>query len=252
MTLSNLATADRRDAAAVEWPQPLRRRFQALGGATSAELDALAASLPTPQRWSPWQDLLTSAARQSPMFLLKGWAAAVRTLPDGRRQILRIIVPGDLIGRGAGLGARGGDISALTAVETVSAEDAIEVALQPSNPGIRRALSRAAQIDEQLLLDQITRIGRLSGAERFADLLLELRDRLALVGEADRHRIPMPLTQDILADTLGLSVVHVSRLKGELTQMGLLRLRSGMATLPDPERLARLACRGETRLVGSA
>lgn len=62
----------------------------------------------------------------------------------------------------------------------------------------------------------------------------------------------MPLTQDILADTLGLSVVHVSRLKGELTQMGLLRLRSGMATLPDPERLARLACRGETRSVGLA
>jgi len=224
--------------------QPLLQRFRVLGDASEAELAVLVAGLSEPVRQPVGQDILADAAPHGSAFLLKGWAASVRLLRDGRRQVLRLIVPGDLVGRGAGAGVNGGRIVALTPVETTSAGAAVEAAWQSSHSGLRRALARGIQADEQLLLDQITRLGRLSGAERLADLLLELRDRLALVGLGDRHRFPMPLTQDVIADALGLSIVHVSRLKGELGGMGLLHLRAGMAVLPDPQRLANLACRG--------
>lgn len=245
--LAATAEAERPKRIAAERVQPLVQRFRALGNVSEVELDVLTAGLLEPVRRPAGQDVFAGAGPRASMFLLRGWAAAVRRLPDGRRQVLRLLIPGDLIGRGAGAGVRNPEIVALTMVETISARAVIEAALQPSYPGLRRALVRGADLDEQLLLDQITRVGRLSGAERFADLMLELRDRLLLVGLGDRQRFPMPLTQEVLADKLGLSIVHVSRLKSELVGMGLLRLRAGVATLPDPDALAALACRDAGR-----
>jgi CRP-like cAMP-binding protein len=73
-----------------------------------------------------------------------------------------------------------------------------------------------------------------------ADLLLELANRLSAVGLGAPDNFPMPLTQETLADLLGLTSVHVNRTLQTLRREGLLELRSGVARLKDAESLTHL------------
>jgi DNA-binding transcriptional MocR family regulator len=52
----------------------------------------------------------------------------------------------------------------------------------------------------------------------------------------------MPLTQELLADALGLSVVHINRTMQKLRAKGYITLRAGSITLHGPQQLARVAC----------
>jgi CRP-like cAMP-binding protein len=99
----------------------------------------------------------------------------------------------------------------------------------------------AAEIlEDALLLDHAVRLGRLTAFERVAHFLLELQQRLEIAGLGDRQRFPLPLTQEILADALGLSIVHVNRTLQQLRRTGLIELRSGVAILVQPDALAKL------------
>lgn len=178
-----------------------------------------------------------------PRFLLRGWAACQRTLPDGRRQTFRLVLPGDIIGLEAGRGPPGWAVVSLTRAEVVSAVPAIDAAQSGRAPGLARAFAMQIRLEERLLLDQIIRTGALVGYERVAHLLLELRDRLAAAGLGDRVRFPLPLTQEHLASILGLSAVHVNRVLRALRNDGSLDMRGGEVTLLRPERLAAAACR---------
>jgi CRP-like cAMP-binding protein len=171
-------------------------------------------------------------------ILVTGWAARRRTLADGSRQIFSFVVPGDPCeGRRRGA-AR---LVALTAVETADAAALFQAAEDSLlHPGLAEGFEAIREEEERLLLDHIVRLGRLTAYQRMAHLLLELRDRLARVGMADDQRLPMPLTQETLADALGLSIVHVNRTVQQLRRDGMIELRAGVATLLDPEALAEL------------
>src|SRR5262249_34394101 len=145
-----------------------------------------------------------------PRFVLSGWAACQRVLPDGRRQIFRFILPGDVFGLDAGATAAW-SVVALTSMELVQAEAAGAAAQSGEAPGIARALARARSIDDQMLLDHMVRLGQQTAYERVAHFLLELQRRLRIAGLGDAQRFPLPLTQEVLADALGLSIVHVNR-----------------------------------------
>jgi CRP-like cAMP-binding protein len=85
------------------------------------------------------------------------------------------------------------------------------------------------------------RLGRQTACGRFAHLMLELSGRLARLGLVSGDSFAMPLTQEVLADALGLSVVHVNRTVQLLRREGLLDIRGGMVSLLQPERLRALA-----------
>ncbi|MBP0495345.1 Crp/Fnr family transcriptional regulator [Pararoseomonas indoligenes] len=176
-------------------------------------------------------------------LIRSGWAGAVRTLEDGRRQIFRLLLPGDCIGTSTTPSALAVSTTlALTPVETVELEP-VMTALR-EDPDRHAALATAFALGtaqaEAGLLDHLMRLGRQTALERTAHLLLELRDRLAAVGMTGRTSFPLPLTQEILADTLGLSTVHMNRTLQELRRLRLLRLDKGQAELLDPTRLADL------------
>lgn len=175
-----------------------------------------------------------------PKVLLSGWACRCRVLPDGRRQIFTFVVPGDAIG----LCARPDPILqsttiALTKVATADATALAEAAFERSSEfeGLANAVSIAGLLDEASLLDHIVRLGRQTAYERMAHLLLELRWRLSAVGLASDRRFPLPLTQEVLADALGLSIVHVNRTLQQLRREGLLEMRAGAVELLKPEVL---------------
>jgi CRP-like cAMP-binding protein len=172
-----------------------------------------------------------------PSIVVSGWAARSRVFADGRRQILGLLLPGDLIGswRHRQPRAATGTL-ALTEVTLCPAP-------RPASPdgALAEAYARSAALDEFYLYRQIARLGRLSARERVADLLLEVRERLAVVGLASPDRFPLRMTQELLADTLGLTSVHVNRTLQSLRRDGLLDLAGGIAYLKNIDVLTRLA-----------
>jgi CRP-like cAMP-binding protein len=183
-------------------------------------------------------------ALNSPRLLMAGWACRFRTLPDGRRQIFEFILPGDLYG----LCLRPQAIAlttslALTPVVIADAGPLGEaVTTEADNyPGLTQACYATASLDEAYLLNQLMRVGRQTAYERTAHFILEIHERLGLVGLAGETTVAIPLTQEIMADALGLSVVHLNRTLQQLRRNQLIEFKSGLVRLLQPDSLSEIA-----------
>jgi len=184
------------------------------------------------------------AALNAPRLLMAGWACRFRTLPDGRRQIFEFILPGDLYG----LCLRPQAIAlttslALTPVVVADAARLGEAVTTDADnhPGLTQACYGTASLDEAYLLNQLMRVGRQTAYERTAHFILEIHERLSIVGLAGETTVAIPLTQEIMADALGLSVVHLNRTLQQLRRNELIEFKSGLVRLLQPERLAEIA-----------
>ena len=215
--------------------------FHPLGAAEQSALRGLA----DPRRHAAGSELAENGQGVRPAFISRGWAALQRILPDGRRQIIRLSLPGDMLGLPERRDAGSGSVVALTPLDAVDARPVLDMVRSGQASGLARALVLALRAEDQRLADHVVRVGVLTGYERMAHLFLELRDRLAEVGLGDAHRFPLPLTQEQLGATLGLSTVHVNRVLKVLRSDGMLDLSSGGVVLKRPEELARLAGRDE-------
>ena len=102
---------------------------------------------------------------------------------------------------------------------------------------LRKALIVAGQIEEAQIAEQVVRLGRRSAAERLGHWLLDLQHRLAMAGVSEGERFPMPLTQELLSDVLGMSIVHINRIIQQLRRERLAEVRGGFVTILQPERL---------------
>jgi len=177
---------------------------------------------------------------KAPRLLLSGWACRQRVLPDGRRQIFDLLAPGDAIGLAADpLPLSRASTVALTRVETADAAALRTAAEDPGTaPALARIVALTPAIEEERLMNHVVRLGRLTAYERVAHLFLELQGRLAVAGLADEERFPLPVTQEVLADALGLSVVHMNRVLQQLRRHQLIEMRGGQVILLDPQALA--------------
>jgi CRP-like cAMP-binding protein len=179
-------------------------------------------------------------------LLLSGWACRVSTLSDGRRQIVSLILPGDLIG--AYRQCNPVAASTILALTEVTVMPAPKPRPDQSGSGLAEAYALSGAWDEAYLLRNITRLGRMSAYERTADLFLEMHDRLSLAGLTRGNTFPMPLTQQVLADTLGLTTVHVNRTLQAMRQDGSVTIGGGTVELHDRERLAAAVDRRPSRV----
>ena len=100
-----------------------------------------------------------------------------------------------------------------------------------------------ARAEDALLLDQVVRLGVQTAYERVAHFLLEIQERLALVGQADDQHFPLPLTQEVLAGALGLSIVHVNRTLRLLREENIAIVDRHVVMIFDMARLRQLAQR---------
>lgn len=172
----------------------------------------------------------------APRIILSGWAGRTRIFADGRRQILSLLLPGDLIGKCR-------QSHPLAATGAVALTDMVLCpAPEPRHEkrGLAEAYARSGALEEFYLFRQIARLGRMSAYERIVDLLLEARERLAAVALGPKDSFHFPITQEALADLLGLTSVHVNRTLKALRQDGVMDLRSGTLHIKDPARLVDL------------
>jgi len=217
---------------------PVLRRLRSLASISEGEVDLVRAGADRRERHAPGEQLVLEGGDGRPRFVISGWACRQRLLPDGRRQIFSLLLPGD----GFSFGSRPAlsAVVALTALETMDGGLVNEAVRRGAAPNIAGALSAAEVMEDALLLDQAVRLGRMTAFERVSHFLLELQRRLEIAGLGDQQRFPLPLTQEILADALGLSIVHVNRTLQQLRRSGLIELRSGVAILLQPEALAKV------------
>ena len=183
-----------------------------------------------------------------PRLIVGGWACRPRILPDGRRQMLGLLLPGDMMGdRGERRPLALNPVVALTPVRTIGIGRLVQaVRHQPDDhPGLVRALAAIDRGEEMGLLDHIVRLGCQNALQRVSHLLLELHQRLSAIGLVHAGTFPMPLTQDTLAELLGLSLVHINRIVSQLRREKLVTMRSGIVMIADFPRLALLADRAD-------
>jgi len=189
------------------------------------------------------QLLAEGQALRNPKVVLAGWAARVRMLSDGRRQILSFVIPGDVFGYSARPRAFAvSPIVALTPVAFAPVEPIQEAMASANGKASPLALTgwSLLGLDEALTVSHITRLGRQSAYERVAHLFLEFYHRLNAVGLASDLTFPLPLTQEILSDALGLSVVHTNRTLQQLKRDGFINYHNGTVRLNQASRLAQL------------
>jgi CRP-like cAMP-binding protein len=175
-------------------------------------------------------------------LLLDGFACRYKTLEDGRRQIVAYFVPGDLCDlRVFILKRMDHSIGAIapSRVATLSPDNVLK--LMHNYPTLTRALWWSTLVEEAIAREWIVNVGQRNARERMAHLFCELLYRFRAVGLNQGLSCTLPLTQVELAETLGLSSVHVNRTLQELRRRKLITLDGGTLTIQNLEALEKLS-----------
>jgi len=175
-------------------------------------------------------------------IVLEGWAARYKTLEDGSRQITAFLLPGDISDlHGTILSRMDHGIVAITRARIAHVPHQVMEDLPLHRPELGRALWRATLIDEAVLRSWIVNVARRSADKRIAHLFCELHARLSVVGLVQDERFDLPLTQEVVADALGLTPVHINRMLQKLREEGLITFTSGRLTIEEFGRLSKFA-----------
>jgi len=174
--------------------------------------------------------------------LYAGWAFRYKMLTDGRRQILSFLLPGDLLGLQAAMfDAALYGIEALTEVQLCVLPRKKVWALFGQMPGLAFDVAWLGSRSESFVDENLTSVGRRSAAERVAALIVALYKRAKSVGMVEGETFAFPLTQQHIADALGLSLVHTNKTLAKLKRMGMFKQQNGAITLTNPRVLERVA-----------
>ena len=175
-------------------------------------------------------------------FLEEGWACQYNMTQHGHRQISAVLVSGDVCNLDALLFNRLDSGVRMLSAGTVLFVPRERVAkLAVAYPGVAQAFTWLAFVENAILSRRTLCLGRLSAQERLEHLLCELAVRLGLDNEEGEISFDMPLTQEQIADVLGLTPVHVNRTLLRLRQEGLLASTKRTIVICDVARL-RSAC----------
>jgi CRP-like cAMP-binding protein len=176
------------------------------------------------------------------MVMLGGWACSYKMLEDGRRQILNLLLPGDVCNLDA-LVSREWDHS----IATITAATVAEVSrtrfdeLLTRYPRLWQALWWESMVSSAIQREWTVNLGQRDAFERVAHLLCELFMRLEAAGLTQGDSSDFPLTQTDLGDATGLSTVHVNRTLRGLREAGLIALRGHRLRIFDMAALRRHA-----------
>ena len=174
--------------------------------------------------------------------VLSGWAFRYKLLSDGRRQILNYLMPGDLIGlQGSVMGEMQHSVEALSPMLLCVFEREYLHELYRNHPGLAYDITWIASREERMLDENLLSIGRRSAIERAAYLIAFIGSRAKVVGLNGKSPVQIPITQQHVADTLGLSLVHTNKTIRKLMDRKLIVWRDGGCEVVDNEGLQTLA-----------
>lgn len=176
-------------------------------------------------------------------LLLEGWAYRYKHLEDGKRQIMAYLLPGDLCDFRIFLFEKmDHSIGLLSDAKVAKIPAAEMLELLDRFPRIERALMWATLVDEATLREWLLNVGQRTAVQKLSHLICELAVRLKVVKLVDENdAFAFPATQNDLADTTGMTAVHVNRSLQRLRNDGLIAAKNGTLTILDFERLKNVA-----------
>ena len=159
-------------------------------------------------------------------ILLSGWAARYDVVPNGGRSITAFLLPGDILDQHITvLGQMDHSIVTLTDAAVAYLPNGRLESVAVRRPLVASALWWSTLVDEAVLRAWLVNIGRRDAFEAIGHLLCELHARLAKVGFTTNSDFQFPLTQEEIADALGLTATHVNRTLKRLRAEGFITLR---------------------------
>ena len=189
------------------------------------------------------KDIIAEGERPEEVhLLLEGWAARYKVLPGGERAIMAYLIPGDLCDVHIALLDRmDHSIGTLTPARVAYIPRRTVEALMGRGGDLARALTWSMLVDEAILREWLVTLGHRPADKRVAHLICEMMLRSRAVGLTDDDSFDLPLTQEELADTMGITPVHMNRTLQLLRQDGLITTRGKRVTVNDAGRLMELA-----------
>lgn len=173
--------------------------------------------------------------------IIEGHGFRYKTLPDGKRQIIGYLVPGDFCDLyGFLLDKMDHGIAARTHCQVAElTED--HILMLTSRPSLARALWWSELINGSILREWLVNMGRRTPSARVAHILCELLVRLQVVGQATADSFKLELSQSELADTVGLTTVSVNRALQRLRGANLIQSSGREIVIPDVPALKAFA-----------
>jgi CRP-like cAMP-binding protein len=168
------------------------------------------------------------------MFVvLDGLCGEFKLLPDGRRQILPYLLPGDMTDPRQLLMPHWDHSICVLWPARIATLPPDSVQRLEQQPNLRQAIARYSIARQAIAREWLVNVGNRTAFERLGHLLCETYARLKAVGLANGHAFELPLTQVELADTLALSAVHVNRTLMDLRRLRLVTFQNRHAAIHD-------------------
>ncbi len=189
------------------------------------------------------QDIIPDGAHSDHCHVvLTGLACRYKSLPDGKRQIMAFLIPGDLCDAEIFiLKMMDHGVAAISDTTTalVSASDMKSLLRETSSLG--EALWWGTMTDLGVLRERIIDVGRRNAHVRIAHLIYEMLVRYRMVELAPGDSFKFPITQVDLADATGMTPVHANRTLQKLRADGLIAFSQGVMTVLDTAALKAAA-----------
>lgn len=176
------------------------------------------------------------------VLVLRGFLQRYNSRRDGSRQIHSFYIAGDAPSvESIHLTVMDNNICALVNSEVALIPHAELLALMDERPALQAMFWRSGVIQSSLYREWLMRNSRLPADAGMAHLFCEMYIRSSVAGLVDQNSCEMPLTQEMLADALGLTGVHVNRTLQSLRETGLVDHKNGRLFVHDMRKLASFA-----------
>lgn len=197
---------------------------------------------------SPKQFLYREGDILDEVFTLHtGWVLIYKTLEDGKRQVLRIALPGEFLAYHPDMDDPV-DHSAVALSQCRLCAFAVKTVKQliMDQPELSQRLHEILSTTMVECHERMASIGQKTAIQRVATMCIELFRKLAERQSDDNqyienNSIEFPLTQDDIADAIGVTPVHVSRVTKELREAGIVDCNHGRMQVYDLRKLAEVA-----------
>lgn len=220
---------------AVAVPVPFVKKLRSGGDPTEEDVRALGKMVLPPRIFAPQQDAVSEGDQpRLSLVVVSGWACRYKQLQNGKRQLLSLLIPGDLSEPfGALAETMDHSIAAITALTVVPVDVVTARRLANERTELGKALWWDLLATHSSLYERILSLGRRSSAERLCHLFCELYYRLNRIGMVRDMEFDFPISQTDLGDLLGLSAVHVNRSLQDIRATGMLSLRDRRVKIHD-------------------
>lgn len=218
-------------------------RFTAFAGVDMDEIEELKTLAGPMKRYARGETIQAEGDPATDCYLLlDGWTASNITFADGTRQMLKVHLPGDVLGMPS--------LALTHSVDTIRALTPVAVRSMPvrsfgrmfeSNPRLAALLFLIAQEERVNLIDRIAAIGGLPAIGRVAALLLQIHARLKRSDPGVGDCFELPLAQFDIAELVGITTVHTNRVFQQLREDGIASWSRKEVRFLDKERLRELA-----------